>query len=255
MGTQKIQPWSEILDGYEVKIDKQDYEHTFVLMDRKEGVPVMDVVNDDVSFIFVADTEEALRASIDASIPTALQSDDTFVFDTNWAFIRTKYRALNYNGKRITIDGTDDAHSDTCATSVFSTTLIPSLQFWFTVVFQMKGNDSFGVLSKKIDGKDFAVVADSSAEMLALLMKSNNDDIAVATMASPATTLASMNLTKISGACDGILYRGVPLLLSDIYEEVERCITKFDPENDGIRSLLDAYHQIYKHHQKETEDK
>lgn len=255
MAIQQVQKWSEILDDYEVKVEKQDYEHTFVMMDRKAGVPVMDVVSDDVEFIFVADSDEELTASINASIPSALQSDDVFIFETNWAFIRTKYKALNYNGKRITIDGNVDEHSATSGINMFSSTLVPTLQHWFTVVFQMKGNDSFGVLSKKIDGKDFAVVADSSAEMLALLMKSNNDDIAVATMANPSTTLASMNLTKISGACDGILYRGVPILLSDIYEEVERCIEKFDPDNDGIRSLLDAYHQVFKQQRKETEDK
>lgn len=255
MGIQPVQKWSEILDAYEVKVEKQDYEPAFVMMDRKAGMPVMDVVNDDVEFIFVADSIEELEESINASIPSALQSDDVFVLETNWAFIRTKYKALTYNGKRITIDGNVDDHSLTSGVNAFSSTLVPTLQFWFTVVFQLKSNDSFGVLSKKIDGKDFAVVADSSAEMLALLMKSNHDDIAVATMASPTTTLASMNLTKISGACDGILYRGVPVLLSDIYEEVERCVNKLDPENDGILSLLDAYHKVFKQQREETEDK
>lgn len=252
MDIQPVQKWSEILDDYEVSLEKTDYETCFIVMDRNEGTPVSDVYSEEVSFVFVGDSIEQVTEAINKFIPTALQSDDVFTYATNWAFIRTKYKAVNYNGKRITIAHTNDGASTISSTSIFSRTLVPTVSQWFTAIFQTDG-DSYGLLSRGIEGKEFALVCDEPDEMLAMLIKSNNDEIAIATMSNPQVTLASVGLTKIAGACQGIFYRGNLYLVNDIVDEAERCIQKFSPEQESTIGLLNAIRQTGK--DKETEDK
>ena len=254
MGISNVEKWSEILNGYEVSLDKKDYEVCFILMDRKAETPVYDVVNEQIEFVIVADSKEQLNETVSNVIPTALQSDDTFVLATNWAFIRTKYKALNYNGERITLNTTADGNCPMSATSIFSQTLVPTLGHWFTTVFQTDG-DTYGVLSRRSEDAEFAIVTDEADEMLALLIKAGNDNIAVDTISNPRVTLATMNLTKIFGATSGIYYRGKFYLASEITEEIGRCLRKFKPEEESTIALLDLMKTFKKKNEEETEDK
>ena len=181
-----------------------------------------------------------------------MQSTDTFVLATNWAFIRTKYKALNYNGKRITLAHTDDGASPISATSIFSKTLVPTVGQWFTAVHESKGT-TYGLLSRTVDGKDFALVTDEPDEMLSMLIKSDNEEIAVKTMSDPKVTLSSVNLTKITNACDGIYYRTGLYLTDDIIDEAERCLQKFRPQEEATIGLLKSIRLFNK--SRETEGK
>lgn len=247
-----VEKWSEILDDYEVVIHKKDYEICFIMMDRNAESPVYDVHSEDVEFVIVGDSKEELQETIAKTIPTALQSTDTFVLATNWAFIRTKYKALNYNGKRITLAHTDDGASPISATSIFSKTLVPTVGQWFTAVHESKGT-TYGLLSRTVDGKDFALVTDEPDEMLSMLIKSDNEEIAVKTMSDPKVTLSSVNLTKITNACDGIYYRTGLYLTDDIIDEAERCLQKFRPEEEATIGLLKSIRLFNK--SRETEGK
>lgn len=252
-GIAQVEKWSEILDGYEVSLDKKDYEVCFVLMDRNAETPVYDLVNEQVEFVIVADSKEQLQETISNVIPTALQSDDTFILATNWSFVRTKYKALNYNGKRITLNATADGNCPMSAISIFSQTLIPTLGHWFTTIFNTDG-ETYGILSRRAEDSEFAIVTDEADEMLALLIKAGNDNIAVDTISNPRVTLASMNLTKIVGAASGIFYRGKLYLASDMTEEIGRCLRKFKPEEESTIALLDLM-KTFKKDEEETEGK
>lgn len=247
-----VEKWSEILDDYEVVIHKKDYEICFIMMDRNAESPVYDVHSEDVEFVIVGDSKEELQETIAKTIPTALQSTNTFVLATNWAFIRTKYKALNYNGKRITLAHTDDGASPISATSIFSKTLVPTVGQWFTAVHESKGT-TYGLLSRTVDGKDFALVTDEPDEMLSMLIKSDNEEIAVKTMSDPKVTLSSVNLTKITNACDGIYYRTGLYLTDDIIDEAERCLQKFRPQEEATIGLLKSIRLFNKN--RETEGK
>ena len=252
MDIANVEKWSEILDDYEVVIHKKDYEICFIMMDRNAESPVYDVHSENVEFVIVGDSKEELQETIAKTIPTALQSTDTFVLATNWAFIRTKYKALNYNGKRITLAHTDDGASPISATSIFSKTLVPTVGQWFTAVHESKGT-TYGLLSRTVDGKDFALVTDEPDEMLSMLIKSDNEEIAVKTMSDPKVTLSSVNLTKITNACDGIYYRTGLYLTDDIIDEAERCLQKFRPQEEATIGLLKSIRLFYK--SRETEGK
>jgi len=253
MSISNVEKWSEILDDYEVSIDKKDYEVCFVLMDRKAETPVYDLVNEQVEFVIVADSKEQLQETVSNVIPTALQSDDTFVLATNWAFVRTKYKALNYNGRRITLNATADGNCPMSAISIFSQTLIPTLGHWFTTIFNTDG-DTYGILSRRVDDAEYAIVTDEADEMLALLIKGGNDNIAVETISNPRVTLATMNLTKILGATSGLYYRGKFYLASEVTDEIGLCLRKFKPEEESTIGLLDLM-KTFKKEEEETEDK
>lgn len=253
MSISNVEKWSEILDDYEVSIDKKDYEVCFILMDRKAETPVYDLVNEQVEFVIVADSKEQLQETVSNVIPTALQSDDTFVLATNWSFVRTKYKALNYNGKRITLNATADGNCPMSAISIFSQTLIPTLGHWFTTIFNTDG-DTYGILSRSADNAEYAIVTDEADEMLALLIKGGNDNIAVETISNPRVTLATMNLTKILGATSGLYYRGKFYLASEITDEIGLCLRKFKPEEESTIGLLDLM-KTFKKDEEETEDK
>jgi hypothetical protein len=253
MSISNVEKWSEILDDYEVSIDKKDYEVCFVLMDRKAETPVYDLVNEQVEFVIVADSKEQLQETVSNVIPTALQSDDTFVLATNWAFVRTKYKALNYNGRRITLNATADGNCPMSAISIFSQTLIPTLGHWFTTIFNTDG-DTYGILSRSADNAEYAIVTDEADEMLALLIKGGNDNIAVDTISNPRVTLATMNLTKIFGATNGLYYRGKFYPASEVTDEIGRCLRKFKPEEESTIGLLDLM-KTFKKEEEETEDK
>jgi hypothetical protein len=238
-----IPKWSEILDQYEVTIDAPDYQPVWFMMDAAEEHPIYDIHSEGVEFLIVADTRAELEKQVEAIIPSALQGQDTFAFQANWAFMRNTYRALNYNGKRITVAQTKDGISQYSAVNLFQKTLVPTLSHWFTTIYTSKDGNP-GILSRKVDDVEYAIVTDSADEMLALLIRTGQEEIAMETMQIGAVTLASMNYTKILTASQGIYYRGETYKFADILEEIHACVKKLTDQTatlelvEGMQKLI-----------------
>jgi hypothetical protein len=156
-----IPKWSEILDQYEVTINVPDYQPVWFMMDATEEHPIYDIHSEGVEFLIIADTKAELETQVEKIIPSALQGQEMFAFQANWAFIRNTYRAVNYNGKRITVAQTNDGASQYSAVNLFQKALVPTLSHWFTTVFTTKDGKP-GILSRKVDDVEYAIVTDSA---------------------------------------------------------------------------------------------
>ena len=88
-----------------------------------------------------------------------------------------------------------------------------------------------------------------------MLIKSDNEEIAVKTMSDPKVTLASVNLTKITNACAGIYYRTNLYLVKDIIDETERCLVRFRPEEEATIDLLQSIRAFAERHDEEENSK
>jgi hypothetical protein len=87
----------------------------------------------------------------------------------NWAFIQSKYRALNYNGKRITMAGIMDEQCATNGTDAWNQSLVPSIHSWFTCLVRTNDNGKNGSLSVNEGGEAFSLAFDNVPEAIAVL--------------------------------------------------------------------------------------
>lgn len=231
-----IPKWSEILDKYEVTINQPDWKHVYFMFDRTAETPVSDVYSEDIQFLIVADSILKLQTEIDKIIPRTLHNETTSAYTSNWGFIRSNYRCINYNGERMTIAQTEGGLTVNSAVNRFTKTYVPTINHWFCTTLTYTAGE-VRLLSKTIDDSVYTLVADTHDEMLALLIRSGHQDIAGETMAKSSVTLAIMNLTKIMSASDGILYRGEAYTFTKIFDEIHDCVEKLTDDEETLNLI------------------
>lgn len=239
-GIRPVAKWSEILDEYEVFIEQPGYVEVFMAFAdaATSPEPVYDVVSEDVRLVYVADSKDRLREEIEKNTPEALRKDVLFL-SVNWAFINSKYRALNYNGKRITIAGIMDDMCYVNGTDAWSQSFVPSIHAWYTCLVKVNADGKNGTLSVTEGDETFCLAFDNVPEAIAVIeSRPNGDDMVAEFVSHPDKNFASISVIKAISASDGLFYRGVPYRFADIIDEAIRCEEKLGKNNESSLEML-----------------